>query len=207
MFNKLFLVINVYLLTGYALPADPLTNLNGSWPEGIKHSIRALPVLKIDYSKYPQSAENICYSWHCNNGPREVAPDRGAADANRNSNSCGRSSPNRCSTKFKPSHGSGYQCDEWPWANSNAGGRNVATRCIPASDNSGSGSVWGNFANNKGSQKPGRVLRDRIDFAEIKVVNIPNNAHFCLAELPGHRFSPNDCTRVDANQPYLQRIG
>ncbi|KAK0482027.1 deoxyribonuclease NucA/NucB-domain-containing protein [Armillaria luteobubalina] len=196
MFNKLFLVINVYLLVGYALPADQLTNLNESRPEGIKHSTRALPVLKIDYKRYPESAENICYSWHCNKGPRKVAPNRGAADANRDSNSCG-SWPNRCSTEFKPSHGAGYQCDEWPWANSNAGGRNVATRYIVAhviplfrirfSLGKFRESIFTDELQNRGPQKPGYVLRNGIDFAEIKVVNIPNNAHFCLAELPGLR--------------------
>lgn len=60
MFNKLFLVINLYLLAAYALPTDPPTNPNGSWPEGIKRATQAIPVLEIDYSKYPQSAENIC---------------------------------------------------------------------------------------------------------------------------------------------------
>ncbi|KAK0220767.1 endo-exonuclease [Armillaria nabsnona] len=172
----------------------------------MKRATQAIPVLEIDYRKYPQSAENICYSWHCNNGPRRVAPDRGAADVHRNSNSCG-GDTNRCSKKFKTPHAVGYQCDEWPWASSNAGGKNVATRCIPARDNVGSGSVWGNFINNKGPQKPGRRLNDGTDFAEIKVTNILNNAHFCLAELPGHTFNQNDCTTVDANQPYLQRIG
>ncbi|KAK0494165.1 hypothetical protein EDD18DRAFT_1107654 [Armillaria luteobubalina] len=141
MFNKLFLVINIYLLVGYALPTDPLTNLNGPSPEGIKHSKRTLPVLKIDYETYPQFAENICM-----NGPRKVHSAK----------------PRRCNSQS-----------------------NVATRYILASDNTGSGSVWGNFANNRGSQKPGYVLRDGIDLAEIKVVNISNTAHFCLAELPG----------------------
>ncbi|PBK94198.1 hypothetical protein ARMGADRAFT_1098850 [Armillaria gallica] len=207
MFNKLPLILNIYLLVAYALPTDPPTNLNGSWPEVIKQARQAIPILKIDYSKYPQSSENICYSWHCNNGPRRVAPDRGAATAHRASNSCGRRHPNRCSTKFTTPHDPDYECDEWPWANSNAGGRNVATRCIPDKDNSGSGSVWGNFINNKGPQKPGRRLNDGTDFAEIQVINIPNNAHFCLAELPGHTLNRNDCTTVDSNQPYLQRIG
>ncbi|KAK0482024.1 hypothetical protein EDD18DRAFT_1362823 [Armillaria luteobubalina] len=75
--------MNIYLLVGYALPTDPLTDLNGPPPEGIKHSKRTLPVLKIDYKIYPQSAENICYSWHCMNGPREVAPDRAAPEGNQ----------------------------------------------------------------------------------------------------------------------------
>lgn len=87
MFNKLPLILNIYLLVAYALPTDPPANLSGSWPEVIKQARQAIPVLKIDYSKYPQSAENICeyspfigclvfsklvfvyasvgYSWHC----------------------------------------------------------------------------------------------------------------------------------------------
>ncbi|KAK0214305.1 endo-exonuclease [Armillaria fumosa] len=167
---------------------------------------QVLPVLQIDYRRYPQSAENICYSWHCMNGPRRVAPDRRAATDNRKLNSCGSSKPNQCSKGFGTPHDSGYQCDEWPWANSNAGGRNVATRCIPGSDNTGSGSVWGNFANGYGPQAQG-YLNDRTDFAEIKVINIPNNAHFCLAELPGRKLSRNACATMDSNQPYLQRRG
>ncbi len=39
---------------------DPPTNLNGSWPEGIKRATQAIPVLEIDYRNYPQSAKNIC---------------------------------------------------------------------------------------------------------------------------------------------------
>ncbi|KAK0439516.1 uncharacterized protein EV420DRAFT_1583623 [Desarmillaria tabescens] len=49
-------------------------------------------ILRNDYLIYPQSAENICYS-------RFVAPNRNTASHNRRSNSCGRSSPNRCSIR------------------------------------------------------------------------------------------------------------
>ncbi|KAL0960660.1 hypothetical protein HGRIS_005690 [Hohenbuehelia grisea] len=75
---------------------------------------RALPIYELGYEDWPQSSENICYSWYCNNGPRSVTVDRASADAHRAANSCGKSSSNRCSTK--QGHASGYQCDEWPWA-------------------------------------------------------------------------------------------
>ncbi|KAK0184409.1 deoxyribonuclease NucA/NucB-domain-containing protein [Armillaria mellea] len=205
MLNKVSIILNACLLAAYALPTDPPSNLNASWPEGIKSVRQVAHVLEINYTIYPESAENICYAWHCMNAPRRVAPNRGAATADRRLNSCG-SSPNRCSPRFTPPHARGYQCDEWPWANSNAGGRHVATRCIPARDNGGSGSVWGNFANGHGPQAQA-FLNDRTDFAEIRVTNIPRNAHFCLAELPGHTLNQNDCNTLDINQPYLQRSG
>ncbi|KAK0200122.1 deoxyribonuclease NucA/NucB-domain-containing protein, partial [Desarmillaria ectypa] len=137
------------------------------------------PVFEIDYDQYPQSAENMCACLLCHNGPRAVAPNRPAANRNRASNSCGNVDPNRCSTRV--GHVAGYQCDEWPWANSDAGGTNAVTRCIPSADNGRSRASWGNFINvyfsshvnyvctmlidisqNRGSQAPGHVLQDNV---------------------------------------------
>ncbi|KAL0960690.1 hypothetical protein HGRIS_005717 [Hohenbuehelia grisea] len=168
-----------------------------------------LPIFELDYELFPQSAENICFSWYCNNGPRVVTVDRASANAHRASNSCGNQGPNRCSTQR--GHASGYQCDEWPWASSVEGGANAATRCILASDNTGSGSAWGNFINNQGSQAPGRVLQDNVDAVEIRVINIPFPAEdagvtFCLGE---HAviIEPGACAQLDHGQPSLQQIG
>ncbi|PBK68006.1 endo-exonuclease [Armillaria solidipes] len=160
---------------------------------------RAGPTFTLDYTTYPQSSENIC-----NKGPRSVAPDRTNAAAHRASNSCGNVNPNRCSTRA--GHVSGYQCDEWPWANSNAGGANAATRCIPAADNTGSGSQWGNFINNRGPQAVGYVLQNNVDFADIEISNVPNSAQFCLGVL-GTTITATMCSQAAHGQPYLQRIG
>ncbi|KAK0439517.1 endo-exonuclease [Desarmillaria tabescens] len=205
MLSSIFITLCLSLIAAKALPVEPSTGYNGSWPAGVK---RDLPIFEIDYDDYPQSAENICYSWYCNNGPRAVTPNRPAANQNRASNSCGNVDPNRCSTRV--GHDAGYQCDEWPWANSNAGGANAVTRCILTRDNTGSGASWGNFINNQGPQAPGFVLQDNVDFAEIRVTNVPfleeNIAHFCLGERGVH-ITPGACDVLDHGQPYLQQIG
>ncbi|KAK0199296.1 endo-exonuclease [Desarmillaria ectypa] len=205
MLSIIFITLCLSLVTVNALPVEPSTGFNGSWPAGVK---RDLPIFEIDYDEYPQSAENICYSWYCNNGPRAVAPNRPAANHNRGSNSCGNVDPNRCSTRV--GHVAGYQCDEWPWAGSDGGGAHAVTRCIPSADNGGSGSSWGNFINNRGSQRPGHVLQDNVDHAEIRIVNVPfldeNIAHFCAGE-QGEPITPGACAALDSSAPYLQRIG
>ncbi|KAK0436656.1 deoxyribonuclease NucA/NucB-domain-containing protein [Desarmillaria tabescens] len=103
-------------------------------------------------------------------------------------------------------HSHGYQCDEWPWVNSNAGGANVVMRCIPGSDNGGSGAQWGNFINNKGPQAVGYALKDNIDFAKIEISHVPVTAKFCLGVL-GTTIKATTCNQLDRGQPFLQRIG
>ncbi|KAK0492936.1 endo-exonuclease [Armillaria luteobubalina] len=219
MLKSLFIVTCLLLLGSHALPTE-LSSVTTAWNAtefGMTES--AAYTFTLDYMSYPQSCENICFSWFCNKGPRSVAPDRTHAAAHRASNSCGKPKVNRCSTRA--GHASGYQCDEWPWANSNAGGSNAATRCIPSSDNAGSGAQWGNFVNvgllswqreirnnipclriqNKGSQASGYVA-DGV-FVTIKVSNIPKTAHFCLGEIG----LPVPGCASDAGQPMLQQIG
>ncbi|SJL16496.1 uncharacterized protein ARMOST_20022 [Armillaria ostoyae] len=214
MLKSVFIVTCLFLLGVYALPTE-LSNATATRNAPATRIVeRAGPTFTLDYTTYPQSSENICFSWFCtstpspplcrplnlsslppeagNKGPRSVAPDRTNAAAHRASNSCGNVNPNRCSTRA--GHVSGYQCDEWPWANSNAGGANAATRCIPAADNTGSGSQWGNFINNN------------VDFADIEISNVPNSAQFCLGVL-GTTITATMCSQAAHGQPYLQRIG
>ncbi|PBK61372.1 hypothetical protein ARMSODRAFT_1025692 [Armillaria solidipes] len=201
MLDSLFIVTCLLLLGVHALPTE-LSNATTAWnatATGIAES--AAHTFTLDYRAYPQSCENICFSWFCNNGPRSVAPDRTNAKDHRASNSCGKPKANRCSTRV--GHASGYQCDEWPWANSNAGGVNAATRCINASDNTGSGAQWGNFVNNKGPQASGYI--DNGVLVAIKVTNIPKTAHFCLGEI-GTPITKDFC-KTDHIQPMLQSIG
>ncbi|KAK0437380.1 endo-exonuclease [Armillaria borealis] len=204
MLKSIFIVTCLFLLGVYALPTE-LSNATATRNAPATRIVeRAGPTFTLDYTTYPQSSENICFSWFCNNGPRSVAPDRTNAAAHRASNSCGNVNPNRCSTRA--GHVSGYQCDEWPWANSNAGGANAATRCIPAADNTGSGSQWGNFINNRGPQAVGYVLQNNVDFADIEISNVPNSAQFCLGVL-GTTITATMCSQAAHGQPYLQRIG
>ncbi|KAK0439481.1 deoxyribonuclease NucA/NucB-domain-containing protein [Desarmillaria tabescens] len=222
--DKLFIVTCLFLLGVHALPTE-LSNATATWSATATKIVeRAGPTFTLDYRTYPQSSENICFSWFCNNGSRSVAPDLTNATTHRASNSCGNVNPNRCSVRA--GHASGYQCDEWHWANSNAGGANAATRCIPTSDNTGSGSQWGNFINiclicfwwvntnppvvmriqNRGSQAVGRVLRDRVDFARIEISNVPTTAEFCLG-VRGTTITATMCNQQARGQPHLQRIG
>ncbi|KAK0187422.1 endo-exonuclease [Armillaria mellea] len=204
MLKSVFIVTCFFLLGAHTLPTE-LSNATVTWnAPATKVVERAGPTFTLDYRTYPQSSENICYSWFCNNGPHSVAPDRTNAAAHRASNSCGNVNPNRCSVRV--GHVSGYQCDEWPWANSNAGGANAATRCIPTADNTGSGSQWGNFINNRGSQAVGYVLQDNVDFATIEISNVPTTAEFCRGVL-GTAITATMCSQVASGQPYLQRIG
>ncbi|KAK0492938.1 deoxyribonuclease NucA/NucB-domain-containing protein [Armillaria luteobubalina] len=198
MFKGLF-IVTCLLLGIHALPTELSNATDASNATAVGLTTSASFTFTLDYLLYPQSCENICFSWYCNKGPRSVAPDRVNAKAHRASNSCGKSTPNRCS--ISKGHLPGYQCDEWPWASSTAGGANAATRCIPAADNTGSGSSWGNFINNKGPQASGTVADGVL--VDIKIINIPLTARFCLGEIglpvPG-------CTS-DAGQPMLQQIG
>ncbi|KAK0439677.1 endo-exonuclease [Desarmillaria tabescens] len=210
MLNSLFIVTCLFLLGVHALPTE-LSNATSTWNATATKIVEcAVPTFTLDYNTYHQSSENICQSvsWFCNNGPRSVAPDRTNAASHRASNSCGNVNPNRCSVRVR--HASGYQCDEWPWANSNAGYANAATRCIPTSDNTDeflrSGSQWGNFINNRGSQAVGRVLRDRVDFAHIEISNVPTTAEFCLG-VHGTTITTTMCNQLASGQPYLQNIG
>ncbi|SJL15872.1 uncharacterized protein ARMOST_19380 [Armillaria ostoyae] len=148
MFNSILVVL--------CLPLLAVSNEEKTKEKNIEVRKCTLPIFEIDYETYPQSAENIC-----NNEPRAVAPNRPAADKNRASNSYGKVHPNRRSTRV--GHDAGYQCDEWPWANSNAGGAKAVTRCMLSGDNGRSGSSWGNFINSKGPQASGHVLRDNVD--------------------------------------------
>ncbi|KAK0219255.1 deoxyribonuclease NucA/NucB-domain-containing protein [Armillaria fumosa] len=200
MLKSLFILACLLLLGIHALPTE-LYNVTTAWnATGTVLAERATHTFTLDYKTYPQSCENICFSWFCNNGPRSVAPDRVNAAAHRASNSCGKPKNNRCSTAI--GHAAGYQCDEWPWASSNAGGANAATRCIPSADNTGSGSKWGNFINNKGPQASGYVADGVL--VEIKVDAIPTTAHFCLGEIG--KAIPGVC-KTDTGQPMLQQIG
>ncbi|KAK0438541.1 endo-exonuclease [Desarmillaria tabescens] len=204
MLKSLFIVTCLLILGVHALPAE-LSNATATWNvTATKIVERAGPTFTLNYLTYPESSENICYSWFCNNGPRSVAPARPSASAHRASNSCGNVNPNRCSVRA--GHLPGFQCDEWPWANSNAGGASAATRCIPTADNTGSGAQWGNFINNRGSQAVGYVLQDNVDFAEIQISNVPITAQFCLG-VRGTTITPAMCNSVASGQPFLQRIG
>ncbi|KAK0219254.1 deoxyribonuclease NucA/NucB-domain-containing protein, partial [Armillaria fumosa] len=199
MFKGLFIVTCLLLLGIHALPTELSNATTALNTTATEMTASAAYTFTLDYLVYPQSCENICFSWYCNNGPRSVSPDRVNAAAHRASNSCGKSTPNRCSVN--KGHIPGYQCDEWPWASSNAGGANAATRCIPSADNTGSGSKWGNFINGRGSGSSGYINNGVL--VDIKIINVLPTAHFCLGEIglpvPG-------CT-TDAGQPMLQQIG
>ncbi|SJL14716.1 uncharacterized protein ARMOST_18183 [Armillaria ostoyae] len=218
MLKSLFIVTCLLLLGVHALPTE-LSNATTAWnatATGIAESVAH--TFTLDYRGYPQSCENIYrFSWFCNNGPRSVAPDRTNAAAHRLATvvvktqtgaalACLGILPGKLiymHLSYQADHVSGHQCDEWPWANSNAGGANAATRCIPASDNTGSGAQWGNFVNNKGSQALGYI--DNGVPVAIKVSNIPKTAHFCLGET-GTPITKDFC-KTDHIQPMLQSIG
>ncbi|KAK0439504.1 endo-exonuclease [Desarmillaria tabescens] len=235
MLSKLFLILNFHLLAVYALPMDHSTNSNGSWPESVK---RATPILQIDYLTYPREHLRIFFSvarskitnvFFTTTG--QVTPGIVIMDlvSWRRTETLQATIAGQIAAvvpvQTANGHIAGYQCDEWPWANSHAGGANAVTRCIPGADNGGSGSVWGNFINvgfhsiyvvpdtiysdeqqNKGPQAPGYRLNDLVDSAEIRVVRIPNNAYFCMGEL-GYQITNAMCAQGDHGQPYLQRIG
>ncbi|KAK0436664.1 endo-exonuclease [Desarmillaria tabescens] len=207
MLKSLFIVACLFLLGVHALPAE-LSNAAATWnATATKIVERTGPTFTLDYRTYPQSSENICCSWFCNNGPRSVAPDRTNAASHRASNGCGNANPNRCSVRA--GHTRGYQCDEWPWAYSNAGGANAATRCIPTSDNTGK--VNTNppafmHIQNRGSQAVGRVLQNNVDFVQIEISNVPTTAEFCLG-VRGTTITTAMCNQQASGQPYLQRIG
>ncbi|KAK0184340.1 endo-exonuclease [Armillaria mellea] len=192
MLKSVFIATCLLLVGVHALPTE-LSNATATWnPPATKIVERAGPTFTLDYEVYPQSSENICFSWFCNNGPHSVAPDRTNAAAHRASNSCGNVNPNRCSVRV--GHIIGFQCDEWPWANSNAGGANAATRCIPAADN---------------TEDPKRLdtfYRIGLISPPIEISNVPTTAGFCKGVL-GTAITPAMCSQVASGQPYLQKIG
>ncbi|KAK0471003.1 endo-exonuclease [Armillaria novae-zelandiae] len=210
MFKGLFIITCLLFLGIHALPTDLSNVTDASNTTAVGMTASAAFTFMLDYLLYPQSCKNICFSWYCMCalllhifGPPTPHFDR-------------------CS--ISKGHLPGYQCDKWPRESSTAGGANAAMRCIPAADNTGSGSSWGNFINigfplwqcepcnnipclriqNRGPQALGTVADGVIvQLVDIKIINVLPTAYFCLGEIglpiPG-------CT-TDAGQPMLQQIG
>ncbi|KAF9020546.1 hypothetical protein BDZ89DRAFT_1072167 [Hymenopellis radicata] len=139
---------------------------------------RESPVFIVDYNLYPQSCENICYSWFCNNGPQTLS-------LVASNNNC---SPERCNTE------DGLECNQW---HSDLTGAVVSTRCIPGAENKALYSAWTQFLNSH---------QDNLSMATIKISNVPPVAYttFC-AGLLGAKITDEMCRVLDHGVPALQR--
>ncbi|KAA1478029.1 hypothetical protein DENSPDRAFT_885572 [Dentipellis sp. KUC8613] len=112
---------------------------------------RDTPVLEFDCSPtgIPDVCQNMCYGVYCRYHPKTLTrntADKSTCAAARKRNSCGVSSPNRCSAGFTPAFAAGHSCDEYPFASTMEGqyagteGRPEAvTRCVPAGQNRSQG--------------------------------------------------------------------
>jgi hypothetical protein len=91
--------------------------------------------------------ENICrgiaQSIGSSNSANEIVleynSDKSAAAANRRASGCRGDNRLDCVGMF----GEGWECDEFPFANTAQGGARAATMCVPATDNAIVGSTWG----------------------------------------------------------------
>ncbi|KAA1470616.1 hypothetical protein DENSPDRAFT_709712 [Dentipellis sp. KUC8613] len=118
--------------------------------EGVRWRIvkRQLPILEFDCSAtspLPEVCQNMCYGVNCRGHPTTLTRNSvtTACAAARRQNSCGSSSPNRCSVRFNPPFPAGNNCDEYPFASTlqgqqaGTGGRITAvTRCVIVRQNS-----------------------------------------------------------------------
>ncbi|KAA1478028.1 hypothetical protein DENSPDRAFT_885571 [Dentipellis sp. KUC8613] len=109
---------------------------------------RANPILEFDCSAtgIPDVCQNMCYGVFCRGHPQTLtrnSANKPTCAAARKLNSCGVTSPNRCSAKHSPPFAAGNSCDEYPFASTlegqqaGTGGRpSAVTRCVVARHNS-----------------------------------------------------------------------
>ncbi|TFY57121.1 hypothetical protein EVG20_g8663, partial [Dentipellis fragilis] len=83
---------------------------------------RAEPTLEFDctiQTGIPEVCQKMCYGIKCQDLPQTLTrrtQDRSQCSAARRRNSCGATSPNRCSARFTPPFEAGHSCDEYPFA-------------------------------------------------------------------------------------------
>ncbi|TFY60908.1 hypothetical protein EVG20_g7250 [Dentipellis fragilis] len=118
--------------------------------EGVRWRIvkRQLPILEFDCSAtspLPEVCQNMCYGVNCRGHPTTLTRNTvgTVCAAARRRNTCGSSSPNRCSARHTPPYPAGNNCDEYPFASTvegqqaGTGNRITAvTRCVIVRQNS-----------------------------------------------------------------------
>ncbi|KAA1470659.1 hypothetical protein DENSPDRAFT_836502 [Dentipellis sp. KUC8613] len=118
--------------------------------EGVRWRIvkRQLPILEFDCSAaspLPEVCQNMCYGVNCRGHPTTLTRNTvgTVCAAARRRNSCGSSSPNRCSARHNPPFPAGNNCDEYPFASTIQGQQagtpghiTSVTRCVIVRQNS-----------------------------------------------------------------------
>ncbi|KAJ8462340.1 hypothetical protein ONZ45_g17971 [Pleurotus djamor] len=147
-----------------ALALIPFLNVVSS-PIYEEASIEAFPSAKslapnnmtyeIDCKILPNVCQNWCFYRYCKTTGKRKGDSRFVVTLNTTANHRANSEcrgPNRCSSTSEDIRGewsvnptAGLSCDEQPKNTNNEGGAGAATRCMPASENSHEGSLWGGY--------------------------------------------------------------
>ncbi|EPQ31358.1 uncharacterized protein PFL1_00693 [Pseudozyma flocculosa PF-1] len=120
-----------------------------------RHEKRLSVHIDFDCSVIPEVCENMCYGLYCKGHSLAQRYRKNGTGCNdlRKRNRCKLEDPNYCSSRYPAeftvwptdrSNPGGYSCDEFPFASTQAAYDNndssrIATRCVPASQNSSQG--------------------------------------------------------------------